>query len=213
MNNYPYNIIHKNWLMISILYILIYWFVNPVFIIAKINNDNIMNNFKNIYNKVMELEGGYTLHIIKYDRGDMTYAGISRKFWSNWEGWKKIDNNKFDSKLKFMVIKFYKVNFWDNFNGDKIKSKKIAYNIYESAINSGVKVTVKMVQKILNVKIDGILGNNTLHKLNKINEQNFIYEFMLLKIFRYKNICWNDKSQLKFLVGWINRVQRVYNNY
>ena len=54
---------------------------------------------------------------------------------------------------------------------------------------------------------DGVIGLNTVARLNadNIKPEDFIASFTLLKIARYAHICNKDKSQSKFLLGWILR--------
>lgn len=180
-----------------------------------------MANFESCFEKVIKLEGGYKLHTVKGDRGGMTYAGIARNFWPNWEGWNKIDSNQIDSELTGMVKKFYKKNFWDVFRGDDILFEKVAFIIYDFAVNAGIKTSIRLTQRIIGATPDGIFGPKTFGLLNAFiedekDERIFITTFSLLKVFRYKDICLNDKrryndkleSNLKFLCGWINRVEK-----
>jgi hypothetical protein len=41
--------------------------------------------------------------------------------------------------------------------------------------------------------------------VNGVDEQEFLSEFTLAKVARYAAICNRDRSQAKFLLGWINR--------
>lgn len=181
-----------------------------------------MADFNQIFEKVMEFEGGYKLHNIPGDKGGMTYAGISRNRWPDWPGWQLIDGGEISSqRIKAMVAEFYKIHFWKSIHGDQIIFQSVAFMLYDFAVNAGLKVAVKLAQRIIGVTEDGILGPNTLKALNsyvtnEVSEKLFIAEYSLHKIFRYKDICLDDdrrkddtvKSNLKFLCGWINRVEK-----
>jgi len=52
---------------------------------------------------------------------------------------------------------------------------------------------------------DGIIGKKTVAKINAYDEALFISNFALSKIARYANIVNKNRSQSKFLLGWINR--------
>lgn len=179
-----------------------------------------MADFEPCYDKVIDIEGGYHLINIPGDRGGQTYAGISRNNWPEWEGWEKIDRKNFDLELIEMVKGFYKQEFWDKIKGDDIGFQSVAYNIYAFAINSGLKTSIKICQKIIGTKVDGDFGAKTFKALNKFvadqkDEKIFVLTFSLLKVFRYKEIVMNDPrrdhdffvSDQKFLCGWLNRVQ------
>ncbi len=180
-----------------------------------------MADFNPCFEKVILLEGGYKLHEVFGDRGGMTYAGIAERSWPKWEGWGKIRADEYDSELTAMVRKFYKTEFWDRVHGDDIHSQQTAYHMFAFAVNAGLRVSVRMAQRIIGATPDGILGDRTLAKLNEMiqdekDERIFTVTFSLFKIFRYKDICLNDSrrgddkifSNQKFLCGWINRVQK-----
>ena len=178
-----------------------------------------MANFEPIFEKVILLEGGYILHEVPGDRGGMTYAGISRNSWPSWIGWIKVDRKEFDSQLRSLVSTFYKYNFWDEIQGDKINSQIVAYHIFAFGVNAGLRTAKKIAQQALGVIDDGIFGFKTMAAINKIDndssEEIFKLRYTLHKIFRYKNVAYQDKrrkndkiqSNLKFLIGWINRAE------
>jgi len=176
-----------------------------------------MAEFLPCFEKVIELEGGYKLHEVFGDRGGMTYAGISRVHWPDWEGWTRVDAGTFDDVLKDMVKAFYKKEFWDKLMGDIIGSQKMAFALFDFAVNAGLKTSVKLCQKIVGVEQDGVFGPMTLKALSAFagNGELFVAKFGLERVFMYKDISLSDKrrkqdkvvSNLRFLEGWINRVQ------
>lgn len=181
-------------------------------------------NFDRSFDKMIYNEGGFVLHKIPGDRGGLTYAGISKNAHPSWAGWDLIDDSTDDltnALLEELVKRFYKKKYWDAIKGDYIKSEKVAYHIFDFGVNVGIRKSVIKVQKIINVTVDGIFGDKTLTALNSVIEDEkdrtiFILDFCLSKISLYKDICLNDKrrkddkikSNLKFLCGWINRVER-----
>jgi len=181
-----------------------------------------MADFDSAFKKVLTFEGGYKLHQVPGDHGGMTYAGIARNAWPDWPGWKLIDAGETTgARVEEKVRSFYKTHFWDVILGDQIGFQGIAFIIYDFAVNAGVKTAVKIVQHIVGATPDGIFGPKTFSKLNAYvtdaqAERLFCAEFSIAKVFRYKDICMadrrrrNDKvgSNLKFLCGWINRVQK-----
>lgn len=180
-----------------------------------------MADFNISFKKGIDVEGGYHLINVSGDTGGETYAGISRNNHPHWLGWGKIDNDQFDSQLIEFVKSFYEHKFWNKILGSQINSQKVADDIYLAAINIGSKHSIKITQSIINCKQDGIFGKITLRTLNnfiKDKKDIFLLKFQLLNIFRYKDICLHDKrrkedkikSNLKFLCGWINRIQNFY---
>jgi lysozyme family protein len=161
-----------------------------------------MADFLSAYDEMIADEGGYILTNIQGDRGGQTYAGIARNPNPHWQGWTYIDRQ--ETPPSQLVRDFYKLTFWDDIKGDQIASQKIASNIFNFYVNAGKPAKI-IAQLVLGVTPDGVFGNITLSKLNAADESKFIMAYTLGKIARYANICNQDKSQSKFLLGWINR--------
>ena len=165
-----------------------------------------MADFNPAFDKMIVDEGGYVLHTVPGDTGGMTYAGIARNPNPKWPGWNLIDNGAIDNPLLTgMVRNFYKVEFWDRIRGDEIANPVVAENIFNFGVNTGVKVAVKLAQLIVGATPDGAVGDVTLQKFNNVEPEAFKKAYALAKITRYADICNKNRTQSKFLLGWINR--------
>jgi lysozyme family protein len=163
-----------------------------------------MADFTPAFEKMIHDEGGYQLTDIPGDRGGQTYAGIARKPNPDWAGWQFIDRKDFGSATP-LVREFYKSNFWDRVRGDDIKEQAIAETIFNFSVNTGVGVAAKLAQVIVGVAPDGAIGAKTIERLNVCTAEKFVPTYALAKIQRYVNICMKDRSQSKFLLGWVRR--------
>ncbi|WP_459895529.1 putative peptidoglycan-binding domain-containing protein [Desulfurobacterium crinifex] len=150
---------------------------------------------------MLQLEGGLKLHRNPTEQAE-TYAGIYRKAHPEWEGWKWIDRGQ---KPPFELVEsFYYDNFYKPF--EKVKDEKVKSLLFETAVNLGVKQTVKLLQKVLGVKTDGILGVITLQALDSVPEEDFIRDFTLARIAFYTALAnKNPKRYALYLRGWVNR--------
>lgn len=162
-----------------------------------------MSEFLPAFEKMIRREGGYALHTVAGDRGGQTYAGISRNAWPNWNGWKLIDAG--DTPDAEMVRTFYQAQFWFAVHGDKITEQAIAETIFDFAVNGGVKTAAILAQTIVGVTPDGKIGPKTLAAINTQNPEKFIMAYAIAKIARYAAIVRRDRSQQKFLLGWVSR--------
>lgn len=163
-----------------------------------------MADFSLAFERMIRNEGGYVLRDVPDDRGGMTYAGISRKKQPSWEGWREIDAGR--EPEAETVRAFYRDRFWRPLQGDAIRSQAIAQTLFDFAVNAGIKTAVVLAQAVLgNLTPDGKLGPKTLAALNEADEALFIARYALAKIARYAEIVRRDRSQAKFLLGWINR--------
>jgi lysozyme family protein len=164
-----------------------------------------MADFGPAFEKMIHDEGGYQLTDIPGDRGGMTYAGIARNPNPDWLGWPLVDRKEFGGSLTSMVREFYRQRFWNVIRGDELRSQEIAETIFNFGVNTGTGVAVKLAQLIVGVTPDGAVGEKTVKKFNTIDGEAFKKAYALAKITRYADICNKNRSQSKFLLGWINR--------
>lgn len=162
-----------------------------------------MANFESAFTNTILNEGGYKLTNIPGDHGGMTYAGISRRMWPNWGGWVYIDAGT--TPPNDLVKDFYRKAFWGPLMLEHVASDIVASNIYDFAVNAGVKTATRLAQIASKAAPDGVMGQKTLMAINGISTEMFILRFSLAKIARYRDIVAKDRSQIKFLMGWLNR--------
>ena len=170
-----------------------------------------MNNYKDAIEKVLKEEGGYVKDPV--DRGGETFRGISRKFFPKWEGWEIVDIDYFDDRLDELVVGFYRDYFWKPIHLDKVEDEFVASMLLNVAVNQGKRSVVKKIQRILGVKVDGIIGPVTLQALNDSNRDAFVYQFILETIDLYTHLITTDKRQKRFIAGWLARAMRLYHEY
>lgn len=144
-----------------------------------------MANYSIAYNKVIKVEGGYVND--PDDAGGETYMGISRKFNPNAKFWKVIDeikskNKNITNKEINVILKknntiigeiknIYKNKYWDKLYLDSLNSQKVAEELFDTAVNMGVSVAIKILQNSLRVKTDGKMTNDL---IKIVNERKFI---------------------------------------
>jgi hypothetical protein len=123
------------------------------------------------------------------------------------------------TNTKNKIINFYKINFWNTLNADDICSQSFAESVFDFGINTGYRTSAKILQRLLKVTPDGIIGKITTYVLNceLIENHHEIHtQFALEKIKRYQAICINprSKTKIKYLHGWLNRTFSTYeHNY
>ncbi len=176
-----------------------------------------MADFEIAVDKTISNEGGDEYTETKEDKGGATKYGISLRFYKTIEGNESATNKDIMSLSMEDAKSIYKKYFWDPSKYGKIKSQTIAYKVFDMSVLIGAKKANKMLQESLNnivkgsnLVVDGIIGEKT---LNLINEKCNGYELSLLDFLinlfveYFKSICEKDKSQLKFLSGWIARAK------
>lgn len=162
-----------------------------------------MADFIAAYEKTIVNEGGYKLHTVAGDTGGQTYAGISRKANPGWIGWRKIDNGTEPSAGD--VRSLYRDKYWMPLRLDEITSQDVAESIFDFGVNAGATVAAKLAQVTIGATPDGKIGPLTISALNSYTPHTFVLVYTIAKIARYRDIVMKNKTQNKFLLGWINR--------
>lgn len=162
-----------------------------------------MAEFLPAFERMIVNEGGYVLHTVAGDRGGMTYAGIARNFHPSWQGWKVIDQG--ETPPAELVRQFYRSNFWAPLRLDEVEHQEVAGNLFDFGVNAGLGTAAKLAQLVVGVTPDGKVGAKTLSALNAIDPDLFVARYALAKIARYRDIVVKNRTQQRFLVGWLNR--------
>ncbi len=140
-----------------------------------------MASFATYYPKLLKYEGGYASADFAKKQGDSggeTYLGIARNYNKDWPGWKIIDAYKAahgepkwnshipDATLDKLAQDMSKKLYWDKLHLDDVKNQSLAEFIMDYGFNSGLATPVKAVQTYFNLPKDGVMGNDTINKIN-----------------------------------------------
>ena len=165
-----------------------------------------MADFDKALDYIIKAEGGYRLTDIPGDLGGQTYAGISRNWNKNWQGWTLIDSGITDeNSLKPHVQDLYRTDYWNPIKGDGIHDTQVATAVISCAVLSGPRTAGRLAQTVCGIEQDGIVGGETLTAINNMETELFVVGYTLLRIARYVAICKGDPEQTKFLLGWCSR--------
>ncbi len=162
-----------------------------------------MADFIPAFTATMAAEGGYKLTNDPDDRGGPTYAGISRRWHADWAGWFYIA--KGERPPASLVRSFYLKRFWHKMHLSEVRSQRVANFLYGSAVNLDDRVVARLAQTVVGALPDGVIGPITLGLINAAVPEAFIAQVTVAKIARYRDIVTNDRTQTKYLLGWINR--------
>lgn len=162
-----------------------------------------MAEFLPAFERMILNEGGYVLHHVKGDSGGQTYAGIARNHHPLWPGWQYIDGR--DTPPAGLVRDFYRAHFWAPIQGDRLSSQSVARTLFDFAVNAGPATAARLAQVVAGVTPDGKIGPRSIEALNAIDPELFLARYTLAKLARYEQIVTRNRSQEKFLLGWLRR--------
>lgn len=101
--------------------------------------------------------------------------------------------------------------FWSKWKADLIEDQNVANIIVDWVWTSGQGIGIKRVQKILNVTADGIVGPKTIAAINTTNAKELLTKVYNARVSHFNAIVKANPSQKKWLKGWMNRINYIYN--
>ncbi len=135
-----------------------------------------MADFNVAFTRTESFEGKNVWTNIDGDSGKETWSGISKAANPSWAGWKILDAipNKKSGKrytndqLELLKRQLYKIQYWDKIWGDNLKNQKVANDMYDTAVNMGVAMSIRLAYRTLHMVERTVMTNELLIKLNRI---------------------------------------------
>jgi lysozyme family protein len=189
-----------------------------------------MAQFAPAFERTLGHEGGYSNQ--PADRGGETYRGVARAHFPDWPGWQAIDRARGgpafprslgrDAALQRAVEDLYRRHFWDRLQGDAIPDQAVAEELFDTAVNMGVRRSVRFLQEALNLLnrnqrsyrdlvVDGEPGPKTLATLAALlrtdgGRDRLLALLNVLQGCHYVALMRADPAQEAFAGGWLRRV-------
>jgi lysozyme family protein len=169
-----------------------------------------MRQFDEYFDIILKHEGGFSDH--SADPGGATKYGISLVFLKgltldegdiNNDG--VIDRNDIigltidDSKI------LYQKHFWNPLNIDNISNELLKLHLFDHGVNAGTRTAVKLLQRILKLNDDGVIGTITTTSANSYNGD-IIDEYKKARQNYYLAIIEKNPKLEVFKNGWFNRI-------
>lgn len=148
------------------------------------------------------------------DRGGATMVGVTI---GTYRSYCKYKGKKVPSvtDLKNISYKEWRdiihTMFWSKWKADLIEDQNVANMIVDWVWASGQGIGIKRVQKILGVTADGIVGPKTIAAVNAQNPKELFKKVYDGRAAHFNAIVKANPSQKKWLKGWMNRINYIYN--
>ena len=153
--------------------------------------------FNEAFERLMINEGGYVND--PDDPGGETRYGISKRSYP--------DRDIYNLTVP-EAKEIYHRDYWERVKGDQIVGSELAFQVFDMAVNAGVFTASKLLQAIIDAKIDGIIGPKTLRKVDRRYGNQLVILYKLERVIYYCKVVINRPASLQYLQGWINRVTR-----
>lgn len=150
---------------------------------------------------VFKVEGGYVDH--PADPGGATNLGVTI---GTLRAWRKKPVTKADVKAlsKAEATAIYKAQYWDKVAGDDLPVG-LDYAMFDFGINSGPRRAVEFLQRILGVKVDGVIGIMTLEAVATHPATHLIKSLCDARLAWLRRL----KTWGTFGKGWTRRIEHV----
>jgi lysozyme family protein len=157
-------------------------------------------DFDDAFDRLIGNEG--ELSMDRHDRGNWSSGkvgvGVLRgsKYGISAASYPKLDIGSLTLEQAKII---YKEDFWDAIGLDDLPND-IKFDLFDTAVNSGVSRAIKLLQKAVGAKEDGILGPNTINNaLSTMNIKNKFNAHRLL--FMCDLDAWKTQGK-----GWARRI-------
>lgn len=95
----------------------------------------------------------------------------------------------------------YLARYWLPLHADAMP-EAVAVQVFDAAVNHGIKPAVRMMQRALGVTVDGIIGPQTLAAMTTTDDARFVARFAAERLMYYTDLAgWEAFGR-----GWTRRV-------
>jgi lysozyme family protein len=144
----------------------------------------------------------------KLDKGGLTKMGVTLSTWKGL-GYDKNGDGVIDAKDLLLINKEDAINilrkFWKRWKADQIFNPAVANILVDWVWCSG-SYGIEITQRMLGLEQDGFVGPVTLAAVNAQAPKTFFFQIKKERLDFVQRICDRDKTQLRFLKGWQNRI-------
>lgn len=140
-----------------------------------------------------DIEGGPRLSDDPDDPGGLTRWGISQRAYP----YEDIRN-----MTEVRAREIFRRDYWEGCHCDRLPDA-LAIALADAAFNQGCGTAIRLLQTALNVRVDGVMGPETIGAAIRNGDPDRINEFLGRRLMRYAN------GQAKYRRGWFLRILRL----
>lgn len=151
-------------------------------------------SFDTAFHELLGHEGGYSNH--PNDPGGETMWGVTRRV---------ARENGYTGEMREMPAevakRIYRKDYWDPVRADELPDV-IRYAVFDAAVNSGVRQSIRWLQTAVGAKSDGIIGPQTLSMTQKVDPEVTLRKMLAVRLRFMTNLnTWGS-----FGKGWARRI-------
>lgn len=149
----------------------------------------------------------------KADHGGLTHKGCTQAVYDDYRRSVGQPPRLVTQADDAEITDIYWHGYWKPIGGDTLPTP-LDLVVFDTAVNSGPKMAIRLLQRALGVTDDGIIGYQTQKALHDDTVAGMIphvvTDYLQFREQNYHRIVNNDPTQARFLDGWLNRCQALW---
>lgn len=158
-------------------------------------------NFEAALAAVLKHEGGWSDH--PKDPGGATMKGVTLATYEQYLG-RKVSKVELQLIPDFHLRDLYRTRYWNSVRGDDLPSG-VDFAVFDMAVNSGSRRAARVLQTVLGVTSDGLIGPQTLSAAKSHNPIALIESYQRAR----QDFLETLPTFATFGKGWTRRVDDV----
>jgi lysozyme family protein len=158
-------------------------------------------NYPELFSKcivvILKNEGGYVNN--PKDPGGETQYGIAKRFHPNID----IKNLTIGGAMAI-----YYTEYWLPMNLEGINNDELVLHVFDHGVNAGVVTAIKILQRLVGVGDDGVIGDETRRAIREYNGD-ITTDFIKRRKLFYVTLVQKKPSMRGSLRGWLNRIEHT----
>jgi lysozyme family protein len=142
------------------------------------------------------------------DHGGATRFGVIQREYDAFRGSAGLPPQSVAEITMDEVRTIYRHEYWEAVDGDELPAS-VDVVAFDTGVLMGVRRSVRFLQQSLGVTVDGGIGPETLKAVAKADPIAVVTKFLVLREERLRAIVAADPPQVRFLKGWLNRVNAL----
>jgi lysozyme family protein len=163
--------------------------------------------YEDCLKKILVYEGGYSNHPL--DKGGETNLGITQHVYDRYRDGLVLPRRsvKYIERSEISVI--YWKGYWVPCKCGELPSP-LDLIVFDCSVLHGPSKAIKILQKIVGVEVDGIIGSKTLEAIKAIGSvKDVCSSYLEARENHFRDIVKRDPEQVVFLKGWLNRLSHL----
>lgn len=167
-----------------------------------------MARFNDCLQVILGNEGGTSNNAA--DHGGLTRCGVTQATYDQYRTARKLPQQPVTLITQAEINDIYNIYYWVPAHCDQLP-QPVDLCVFDTAVNSGVGRSSKLLQAAVGVTQDGAVGPATLAAVSAIDPVACATQFCDQREAFYRGIVAHDPTQGVFLAGWLNRLNHIRN--